>query len=161
MLSKELLTLLNKQLNHELSNAMLYRQLSSIANMLGFLGCEKLMRSQYEGELDHFNLVCDYVTDRNAGFTISNPANPEVSGIRDLMGICKAALTREQETTEMLEALKLQATEENDLVTETFLIPMLVEQREEENLFYNLIAQLKVAEGDRCALLLIDSQMGK
>jgi ferritin len=161
MLSKEVLGLLNKQLNHELSNAMLYRQLSSVANMLGYLGCEKLMRSQYEGELEHFNLVCDYITDRNYPFTIKDPSNPTMDGINSLDGICKAALEREQDTTEMLEAIRLQAIEDKDMLTETFLFPMLVEQREEENLFYNILAQLKIAAGDRSAILLIDSQMGK
>jgi ferritin len=159
MLSKKVLDLLNKQLNHELSNAMLYRQLSSTANLNGFMGTEEFCRRQYEDELTHFNKVMDYITDRNYAFKIKDPENPETDGISTLMEIFQAALKRELLTTKMLETIRQTAIDDEDQLTEQWLLWLLNEQISEEQNCYDIISMLKVAKDNPGALLLADEKI--
>jgi ferritin len=159
MLSEQVLGLLNRQVNHELSNSMLYRQLSSIANLNGFFGTEEYCKRQSEDELGHYNKVLDYITDRNYPFKIESPTNPEVSGISTLTDIFKAALKREILTTKMLREIKQSAIDNDDVLTDQWLIYLLGEQIKEEQNCYDILAMLKVASDDRSALLFADNKI--
>ena len=138
---------------------MLYRQLSSNANLNGFLGTEEYCRRQAEDELKHYNIVMDYITDRNYPFKIENPKNPEVEDIKTLMEIFQAALTRELETTKMLKEIQQQAIEDDDSLTGEWLIYLTGEQRSEEKNCYDIISLLKVASDNPSALLFADDKI--
>jgi len=158
-ITPKLLGLLNNQVNIELGNAALYRQLSAVANQLGFLNTESKLKSQYSDELDHFNKVFEYILDRDHLPLITGIVEP-IRNAETLKEIFEIALMREKETTAELKKIRQEAINVDDQLTEIFLNDMLLEQIEEENFIYDILAQLRVAGDNAAALLLIDSQLG-
>lgn len=143
-LKSKVLDLLNKQVNIELGNAALYRQLSAIANKLGFLNTETKLKEQYEDELKHFNKVLEYILDRNCDPIISQIVTPTREA-KSLKNIFEIALQREQETTAELKIIRQTAINSDDQLTEVFMNEMLAEQIEEEKTIYDILAMLTAA----------------
>lgn len=160
MLSEKMLKALVKQMNEELFNAMTYFSMSTHANYLGFFGAEKWLLNQYEQELSHMRRFSGYINDWNFVFTVE-PMKAPLSNFESLMDIFQAALNRERVTTENCSKIQLQAIEEKDQNTVTFMDWFVNEQTEEMSWAFEMIARLKVAGDNPAALLQIDRYLGE
>lgn len=159
-INKKVLDLLNKQIDIELGNAALYRQLSAVANKLGFLNAEGWLKKQYEDELTHFNKIFEYVLDRNCEPVITQIMTP-VKEAKSLEDIFKIALKREEETTVEIKTIRQAAINSDDQLTEVFLNDLILEQIEELNSVNDILAMLEGLEGDKFKELLIDERLGE
>lgn len=157
-LNSKVLDLLNKQIDIELGNAAFYRQLSTVANKLGFLNTEKFLKNQYEDELTHFNKLIEYIVDRNCDPVITQIVTPAKEA-KSLEEIFTLALKREIETTTEIKAIRQAAINKDDQLTEVFLNSLVLEQIEEESTIYDILAMLNGLEGDKFKELLIDEKL--
>lgn len=157
-INKKVLDLLNKQADIELGNATLYRQLSAIANKLGFLNTEKILKKQYEDELIHFNKIFEYILDRNCEPIITQIKTPRRDA-KNLEDIFKIAIEREEETTREIKLIRQSAINLDDQLTEVFLNELILEQIEEENFINDILAMLSGLNGDKFKELMIDERL--
>ena len=79
----------------------------------------------------------------------------EFDGVK---AILEATLKREIETTDSIKKINMQAMEEGDCLTKTFLISMLNEQIEEEANAIKWVDRYKVYEDTNSPLILLDKE---
>lgn len=130
--SEALIELIQKQVVHELSNELLYIQLSSMCKNDGFLNCSKWFKSQSEEESNHAKMCIDFLNEAGVDVEISEIKKQELPE-RDIQGIFKAALDREKLTTEHLNKIVDLALTEKDFVTMKFAQDLLYIQLAEED----------------------------
>ncbi len=157
-MSPEIIEMLCAQVGHEFSNAMAYRRCSIYFDLLSLDGLKTLMRKQYEGELEHANMIIDYLADR--GYDCAIPATIPPPPVASPLEAFNLAAMLEQQTTASLYTIWSKAFQVQDGMTVTFLIPMLDEQREEEKLASDWVTRAMMAESNPAALLEIDELAG-
>lgn len=137
-MNQDVLNLLNVQIGHEYGNYMLYEQASAYFADKGMDEAAKLFRKQADGELDHGRRFTDYV--REAGGKLVIPTiQAQKSDFASGEEVCLAALTREQETTAKIYALRDLAWKCGDHATFEMLTWFVAEQVEEESLTGKLL----------------------
>src|SRR5512138_2038560 len=104
-MNQDVLNLLNEQIGHEYENYMLYEQASAYFADKGLDEAAKLFRKQADGEMEHARRFTDYL--RDAGGKVVIPTiKAQKSEYASGEEVCLAALTREQETTAKINALR-------------------------------------------------------
>jgi ferritin len=153
--------LINQQISQEFKNATTYRHLSYECSRLGFHKAEKFFIKQSNDEVGHSDMLLEFIKDLNIPFTGYNiePTSVRISTLKEAMN---TALSLEQKTTEELVTIKHQAdsmkTSMGELVY-TFIIPMIVEQREEESLYKDYLASLQGIESKQGELVFENSYL--
>lgn len=150
-----------KQMQHERTNASIYKNFSGQCDSKGLLGAAKYYAKQADDELSHFQLIFDYCCDR-IGFTselLEVPAIPYNENAF-LVDMIKDGLDLEILTTQKLCAIKKMANDSMDYMTDTFLDQMIAEQILEEKESVDLYNRALMFCDTPVGVMLLDGSMG-
>lgn len=159
-ISDKIEQLINLQIQKELTNSLLYKSMANWLDFEGWFGAAKLYKKHATEELGHRDKFIEYMLDRNALPLIPSKTFDEIPNSFDsLDSIIEATLKREIETTESIKKINMQAMEEGDCITKTFLIDLLAEQIEEEKSAINNFDRLTLYKSTNSPLLMFDKEL--
>lgn len=132
MLSENVLTALNIQMTHELTNYYIYKNFAGIADFMGLNGTQNWFEKQAEEEKGHFEKFYQYISDK--GHLPKLSALPEQpTDILSFAELFAKTIETEAQTTNNLRILAQICKEENDDQTYELALWFLKEQVEEED----------------------------
>ena len=158
MLSDAMQDALNRQINEELHSAYVYLAMSAIADQEGLPGFAHWFKLQFHEELLHADKFFNFVLERDGEVSLEAIQKPEISDTSPV-GMFEATLKHEQHISQCIYKLKDQAKSESDHATDVFLEWFVNEQVEEEASTRAVIDQLKMIEGNKNGLFLIDREL--
>ncbi len=158
MLSVKMQDALNAQINAELWSAYLYLSMSMDATAKGFKGIANWFAIQFKEEQDHAQILMNYVNARGGRvvFTAIDAVDVEWSSP---LAMYEQTLEHEQKVTSLINDLYNLAIEEKDHATRSMLTWFIDEQVEEEESARDIIDQLRMVEGDKLGLYMIDKEL--
>ena len=159
MLSANMQTALNQQLNEELQSAYEYLAMSAEADRLGLPGFASWFKQQYQEELQHADRFFSYILERDGEVGLLPLAAPEI-GDESARSLFEKTLSHEQHITSCIFKLKDLARAESDHATDVFLEWFVNEQVEEEASTRAVLDQLKLVDGNPNGLFMIDRELG-
>lgn len=157
MISKNVESALNDQINNELSSYYSYLAMTAYLETTPFSGFAGWMRSQAEEEKAHAMKIFDYLNDRGGKVVLKAIDQPKTDYSSPLE-IFKTSLNQEMQVTSQINELYETAREEKDFTTQAFLDWFLDEQVEEEKSAQDMVDRLEFAGDKPEALLLLDTQ---
>lgn len=149
---------LNNQVTAELSAAISYRQLSFIADGLGFAGMRDWLHIQSDEELRHAQLFADHLLDREVVPEIKQIKAPKISATSALE-IFEAALKDEETISEMIRNLASIVDEVKDYDARPLIDSFLTEQIEEVSTVREILDRIRIVGEDGSGLLRIDAEL--
>ncbi|MCL2070555.1 MAG: ferritin [Treponema sp.] len=158
MLSEKLTKALNDQINAEYHSAYLYLSMSSFAEGAALKGAANWLFVQAQEEMAHGVNMYHYLMDRGAlpSFPAIAPPPASFTGIDDVF---TQVLAHEQKVTKSLNAIATLAMQENDHACYQFIMWYVNEQVEEEATVTDILGKLKMIDGDKRALLTLDTEL--
>lgn len=154
---KEVLDLLNEQMNFEFYSAHIYLGMASYCSSLGLKGFENWFKIQYQEEVAHAMKFFDFINSRGGRATVNNFSEIK-NEYGSLMEVLEAALGHEQEVTKKIHSIAKVALETTDLTSFSFIQWFIDEQVEEEETISDIITDVERVGNE--ALYLIDKEMG-
>jgi len=158
MISEKMQEALNEQVNKEFYSAYMYLAMSAYCETLGLPGFAYWMRMQYEEESIHVTKMFDYILDQGGTVhlkMIEEPAREYGTPLE----VFEKTLEHEQYVTGLIHKLMDLAVEERDYASQTFLQWYVTEQVEEESNVNNVVAPLRMLDGDKGGLMMIDQKL--
>jgi ferritin len=112
-LKPEAMKILKPLYSIEASQIMFYKQLSAVANKLGFLRAEKYFLAESQEEATHFDKWQNYIVGRGNDFQVPGIEAPEDSS-KNLYELIESALKMEIEVSDMYNeaAMKLMGVDQ-------------------------------------------------
>ena len=158
MISQELKNALDDAVHSELYASNLYKHVANQLQRLGWFGGQKFFANESADELTHYQKIVDFQNDVGTVAKV-----PMIESMTDSIADLVSAVELGYETeVELYNDYKrwygMAAT--NDPVVAQFLLQFLEIQRTSVGEYGDLLARLKLVEGDRAGLLLIDQEMG-
>ena len=158
MLNEKLCKALNDQVNAEYYSAYLYHAMSAFAESASLKGVANWLFVQAKEEMAHGIHIYQYILDRGASPSLAAIAQPPVSftGIDDIF---EKTLAHEKKVTQSINNIASLAMQENDHACYQFIMWYVNEQVEEEANASDILAKLKMFEGDKRLLLSLDTEL--
>ena len=158
MLSENLHTALNEQMNYEFYSAHAYLAMAAYCTNESYDGFANFFLVQAEEERFHAMKFYTYLSDKGYRATVDGFDNPgnEFSSILDVF---ETALHHEKEVTRRIYHLADIALDEREHATMAFLKWFIDEQVEEEATFDTLIQKIKRIEKDSNAMFMLDAEL--
>jgi ferritin len=144
-MNKEVLTLLNEQIWLENTASFFYLKLSRLFNDNSYFGISNFFLEQSNEERDHMLRIFTYVMEQEG-----EPVVPNYNFIEDeeydfnILNLFECSLENERKVTNSINKIISKCKEVGDYTTENFLQWFVIEQREEENKFKEIIDNLKI-----------------
>lgn len=158
MKSSKVEAAINHQINEELSSGYTYLAMAGVADRLGLPGFSNWFKMQFQEELAHADKFFNFLLERDGEIQLKALPQPEVKNPTPL-GLFEDALAHEQHISECIFKLKDLARAESDHATDVFLEWFVTEQVEEEANTRAVIDQLKMVEGNKNGLFMIDREL--
>ncbi|HIE30901.1 MAG TPA: ferritin [Methanosarcinales archaeon] len=158
MLSEKMLERLNEQINNEVYSAYLYMSMSAHSTHIGLKGFANWFMVQYQEEMVHAMKIYDYINDQGGQVLLAAIKEP-LTEFESPLDMFEKTLTHERFITGCINDLVDLAVEEKDHATNIFLQWFVTEQIEEEGNDNDIIARLKIVEGDGNGLLMLDKEL--
>ena len=159
MVSEKLTKALNDQINAEYYSAYLYLSMSAFAEGAALKGTANWLYIQAQEEMTHGIHMYQYLLDRGG-----TPVFPAIAkapdSYKDIDDIFKQVLAHEEKVTAGINAIATLAMKENDHACYQFIMWYVNEQDEEEANATDILGKLKMINGDKRALLALDSELG-
>lgn len=159
MISKNIQTALNDQLNKEFHSAYIYLGMSAYASKEGFNGCACWFNLQYQEEVTHAMKLFRYLENQGAAIKLKDIKALNVKA-DSILEVFEMAYKHEQKMTGWLNELSDLAMKEKDHATYNLLQWYVNEQVEEESLFSEIIDKFKMVGNDGYGLYSIDKELG-
>ena len=160
MLSKNLESALNKQINAEFWSAYLYLSMSIHFATEGLNGVANWFKIQFKEEQDHALKIIDYVISREGRVELA-PIEKVSTKWESLLAAFLDTLEHEKVVTARIHEIVGMAREEKDFATENMLQWFVNEQVEEEETAQKIIDALKLIGNNGIGIYLIDKELGK
>ncbi len=160
MLKKEVLDLLNKQVNLENYSSNLYLAMSSWCNAQGLEGSASFLAKHSQEELQHMHKLFNYINETGSQSLIHSVDAPE-NIFKDIKEVFKLTFQHEQHITNKINELVDFTLEKKDYATFNFLQWYVSEQHEEEALFKSILDKIEIIGLDGRGLHLVDKEIGK
>jgi ferritin len=160
MLSSKLTKAINDQINLELNSAYLYLSMVAHFEAHDLPGFAEWMKQQWTEEVEHGMKLLGYLQTRNGSITLDKIDKPQ-SDFGDPLAVFEQVLAHEQKVTAAINKLYGVAVDEKDYAAQSFLQWFVNEQVEEEATAEEVIRQLKMIEGKKHLLLMLDRKMGQ
>jgi ferritin len=160
MIKKNILAALNKQIQHEQSNAHAYQAVSLYFGSLNLHGLEAFMAQQVEDEREHAQKFIEHVVDRCGRAELLAIAAPKNTFSSPLEAV-KHVRDLERHTTETIHRLYELARKESDWSLEVLLHWFVNEQVEEEQWADELTALIEQFQASPGQVFMLDHQWGK
>jgi len=158
MIDKRMEDAINKQINEELYSAYLYLSMSAWFDSIGLKGFANWMMVQYKEEMDHAMKFYKYMQSQGATvklMTIKEPPHEWNSPLHAF----EETLKHEQHITKCINELVDLAEELKDRATYNMLQWFINEQVEEEENDREIIDKLKLVEGSKHGIFMIDKDL--
>lgn len=149
---------INQQINEELASAYTYLAMAGVADRLGLPGFCNWFKMQYQEELEHADKFFNFLLERDGEVQLAAIPQPVVKNPTPL-GLFEDALAHEQHISDCIFKLKDLARVESDHATDVFLEWFVNEQVEEEASTRGVIDQLKMVDGNKNGLFMIDREL--
>ena len=160
MLSENLRTLLNDQINHEHYSSYLYLAMAAYFEAKNLPGFANWMKVQSEEEYEHGMKFYEYIHDRGGVVTLQAISAPMVEW-GSPADVFDHVLQHEQKVTSLINGLYALSLKENDYASQVMLHWFINEQVEEEKNAAAIIEQLKMIDARETANLMLDHDLGK
>ena len=158
MLNKEVVVLLNDQVNKEFFSAYLYLEISNYFNKEGLEGFANWYYIQAQEERDHAMLFVKYLQNNSEAVTLKQIEDP-TSKFTDFKTPIEAALKHEQFVTDSINNIYTAAAAVKEYRTMKFLDWFIEEQGEEEMNAENLISKYDLFATDGKGLYQLDADL--
>ena len=158
MLSKRIEKELNDQINAEYWSAYFYLSMAAYFENKNLPGFANWMKVQYQEEISHVIKFFDYVNERG-GRVLLKPIDTVKTEWKDEIEVFDDTLKHEQKVTGLINNLVNIAVEEKDHATHNMLQWYVSEQVEEESSADEILQQLKMLEGNKHGLLMLDREL--
>ena len=158
MISQELKNALDDAVHSELYASQLYKHVANQLQRLGWFGGQKFFANESADELTHYQKIVDFQNDVGTVAKV-----PMIEAMTDPIADLVSAVELGYETeVELYNDYKrwYGIAASGDPVVAQFLLQFLEIQRTSVGEYGDLLARLKLVEGDRAGLLLIDQEMG-
>lgn len=151
-----------RQINAEIWSAYLYLSMSNWCVHNGYEGMGHWLRIQSHEELDHSEVLSQYILRRGAEINLTGVANVP-SEWDSPLHLFEDLLKHEIKVTEQIEELTRLAQKEGDFATQNRLQWFVDEQVEEENSARQILADMhNYGESDcNCGLQLLDKDLSQ
>ncbi|MGH7885785.1 MAG: ferritin [Thermodesulfobacteriota bacterium] len=159
MLKTDIQDAINTQIRNEYYSSYLYLSMAAYCETKNYSGFAGWLRRQSNEELSHALKLYDYILDRS-GRVILEAIDKPPSEFGTLEEIFEEVLEHEKEVSSMINSLYELSLNNNDHATSVVLQWFIQEQIEEEKSASDLVAQLKQADGNSAALLILDKALG-
>lgn len=158
MLSREVVRLLNEQVNKELYSAYLYLDMANYYTDNALDGFANWFTVQAQEEKDHAFLIMTYLQNNNEKVELAAIAAPDVP-FNDFKTPLDAALEHEQFVTASINAIYEEAAKQKDYRTMHFLNWFIEEQGEEEKNAQDLIDRFDLFGDEAQGLYMLNSEL--
>lgn len=158
MISKNLETAINKQINAELWSAYLYLSMSMDFANQGLPGISNWFKIQFQEEQDHAHKLMHYLIAKGNKVELK-PIEKVKTSWGSVIDAYKDTLEHEQVVTALINDLAALARKENDYATENMLQWFVNEQVEEEETAQGMIDSLKLIGDNGFGLYTFDKEM--
>ena len=160
MLKKEMVDALNKQINEELYSAYLYLSMAAWFDSIGLNGFSNWMMVQYKEETDHAMKFFNYLSQQGESVKLMAIKEPPNSWESPLHAF-EETLKHEQHITACINELVDLAEKLKDRATYNMLQWFIDEQVEEEANDREIIDRLKLIEGSKNGLFMLDRELAQ
>ncbi len=158
MVSKEIQSALNEQINSEFLAWYTYLAMSSFFKSINLNGFARWMHKQALREMMHAMKICEFVHERELPVGFKSIPEPPADWGSPLDAISEA-YRWEQEASGRIDNLVDLAMSNRAHATNTFLQWFVNEQVEEEARLRSIVKKLELVGDDRYGLFLIDRDM--
>jgi ferritin len=159
MLQKEVVKLLNEQINKEFFSAYLYLDMSNYYYSNNLNGFGNWFKVQAQEERDHAMLFLTYLQNNGEDVVLAAIDAPGKK-YEDFKAPLLGSLEHEQFVTASIYGIYEEATKQKDFRTLEFLAWFIKEQGEEEKNSEDLIQRYELFGSDPRGLYLLDSELG-
>ena len=159
MVSENMEKALNGQLNAEVYSGYLYLSMAAYFEDEDLAGFANWMRVQAEEELEHGMKFYDYIIRRGASVTLTAIEAPQTEWDSPVAAF-EHVLEHEKKVSGLINDLVDIAIEEKDHATNNFLQWFVEEQVEEEENAMELVAKIKLADGDNRLIYELNKELG-
>ena len=146
------------QINKELYSAYLYFAMQAYFKEINLDGFANWMYVQVQEELAHAMGMYNYVFERGGKVELMSIEKPEYS-FNSPLNVFEEVLKHEKYVTSLINDLAFVAEEVRDRAAMSLLDWYIKEQVEEEANVSNVLGNLKLAQNDPRALLLLDREL--
>jgi len=158
MISKEMESALNKQIELEGYASFLYLSMATWCESKGLSGCSTFMHRQSEEERMHMLKIFHYMSEVDGLAQVPGIPQPPAKWT-SVQEMFKQVFVHEQKVTSAINNLVDISITANDHTTQNFLQWYILEQREEEALIRDILDKIKlIGEGPQC-LYFIDKEI--
>lgn len=158
MLNKKIEKELNEQINAEYWSAYFYLSMAAYFESENLPGFANWMKIQYQEEISHVMKFFDYINERG-GRVILKPIDAVKTEWNDPIEAFDNTYKHEQKVTKLINNLVNISFEEKDHATYNMLQWYVAEQVEEEAAADSILQQLKMLEGNKHGLLMLDREL--
>ena len=158
MLKKKIEDAFNEQINSELYSGYLYLSMAAHFESLGLPGFANWMKMQAKEEDMHAMKFYSHIHERGGTVVLKAIAAPPTTWESPIAAF-EEAYKHEQHITSLINNLVDLAIAEKDHASNNFLQWFVAEQVEEEASVDEVIQHLKLTEGSKGALFMIDKQL--
>jgi len=159
-LNTKVASALNEQINSELQASYTYLAMAAYFDARDLPGFASWFRAHSVEETGHAMRIYDFINRRNARVELKGIAQPAV-GYESVQDVVETAIATENTVTEQIHSLFEIAAEEKEYGTQNMLQWFLDEQIGEEDLFNNLLTEVKAADDNPWHLLVLDKQLAQ
>ncbi|MEL7598635.1 MAG: ferritin [Proteiniphilum sp.] len=160
MVSKELETAINKQINAEFWSAYLYLSMSAHFAHEGLPGFANWFKVQFQEEQDHAVKFMNYLISKGNKVELT-PIEKVDTSWDSLLKAFQDTLNHERVVTSLINNLVSIARKENDYATENMLQWFVSEQVEEEETAQAMIDSLKLIGSNGFGIYTMDKELGQ
>jgi ferritin len=160
-MNKEVLSLLNEQIWVENGASFFYLKLSKLFNENNYFGITNFFVEQSNEERIHMMKIFSYVLEQEG-----EPVIPQYNLIEEselefnILNLFELSLSNEKKVTNSLNKIISKCREVGDYTTENFLQWFVIEQREEENKFKEIIDNLRIIGDNSVGLYELNKILG-
>lgn len=159
MISKNVESTLNKQINAEFWSAYLYLSMSTHFAAEGFNGAANWFKVQFQEEQDHALKIINYINAQGGRVELA-PIDKVSTKWESLLAAFLDTLEHEKVVTSSIHEIVAIAREEKDFATENMLQWFVNEQVEEEETAQKIIDALKLIGDNGVGIYMIDKELG-
>lgn len=160
MVSKELETAINKQINAELWSGYLYLSMSVHFANKGLPGFANWFKVQFKEEQDHAHKLMHYLISKGNRVELQ-PIDKVDTSWPSLLNAFEVTLEHERVVTSLINNLVSIARRENDFATENMLQWFVNEQVEEEETAQGMIDGLRLIGDNGFGIYTMDKELSK
>jgi ferritin len=158
MIKQRLQDALNEQINAEIYSSYMYFSMASWFDSISLDGFSHWLRVQALEEMTHVQKISGFLTERS-GRALMTAVDAPPTDWASPLACFEEVYEHECKETELINSLMDVALEERDHATVSFLQWFVDEQIEEEANTDAVVQKLKLVEGNRGGLFMLDREM--